>query len=67
MQDRLTAIRLVLQKYAFVPGLKAVMARHTGHRGWTNMRPPLVQLKAEAQQALFQALDAFSLKLAKAA
>jgi 4-hydroxy-tetrahydrodipicolinate synthase len=46
-QERLTALRLMLQAYPAVPSLKAIMADHTGNEGWRRVRPPMAPLDAQ--------------------
>ena len=50
-----------------IPGLKALVARHTGESEWENIRPPHVKLTAEQKAKLFAAFDACGVELAKAA
>jgi hypothetical protein len=52
---------------ALIPGLKALIARHTGEPSWTNVRPPFLKLSADAAGRLFAAFDACGVSLAKAA
>ena len=66
-QERLTDSRVAIQEYPLVPALKAIMARHTGDSGWLALRPPLTALSAEANKALFEAVDRLELDLAEAA
>jgi len=66
-QVTLSAIRKAVVSAPLIPGLKALVARHTGDAAWQNMRPPHMALSAEAQQKLFAAFDACGLTLAKAA
>ena len=42
LQSRLTALRLALQQYPFIPGLKGMLADFSGDVSWNNMRPPHV-------------------------
>jgi 4-hydroxy-tetrahydrodipicolinate synthase len=65
-QATLSAIRKAVTSQALIPGLKALVARHTGEAAWNNMRPPHLKLSAEAQAKLFAAFDACGLKLAAA-
>jgi 4-hydroxy-tetrahydrodipicolinate synthase len=66
-QARLAAIRAVVQSAPLIPGLKALLARHTGDAAWNTMRPPHLKLSAEAAARLFAAFDACGLTLAAAA
>jgi 4-hydroxy-tetrahydrodipicolinate synthase len=66
-QVTLSAIRKAVTSAPLIPGLKALVARHTGAVQWANIRPPHMKLgEAEATQ-LFAAFDACGLTLAKAA
>ena len=66
-QATLAAIRSAVTSAALIPGLKALVARHTGDEGWNTMRPPHMPLSAEAKAALFATFDACGVTLAKAA
>ncbi len=66
-QVTLGAIRKAVTSAALIPGLKALVARHTGDAGWNVMRPPHMPLSAEAQARLFATFDACGVPLAKAA
>ena len=66
-QARLSAIRAVTQSAPLIPGLKALVARHTGDPAWNNIRPPHLKLSAEAASRVFAAFDACGLSLAAAA
>jgi 4-hydroxy-tetrahydrodipicolinate synthase len=66
-QVTLTAIRKAIVSAPLIPGLKALVARHTGQPAWTNMRPPHLRLAPDAAAKLFAAFDACGLSLAAAA
>jgi len=66
-QTRLSALRKVIAGAPLIPGLKALVARHTGERAWNNMRPPQIKLSEDKAERLFAAFDACGLPLAKAA
>ena len=66
-QVTLSAIRKAVTSAPLIPGLKALVARHTGDAAWNTMRPPHLRLSAEAAAKLFAAFDACGLKLAAAA
>jgi len=66
-QITLSAIRKAVTSAALIPGLKALVARHTGDAAWNNIRPPHLRLSADAAAKLFAAFDACGLKLAAAA
>ncbi len=66
-QATLSAIRKAVTSVPLIPGLKALMARHTGDPAWTNIRPPFLALPAEAAHKLFAAFDACGAHMAAAA
>ena len=66
-QVTLSSIRKTITSFTPIPGLKALVARHTGDAGWHNLRPPNMRLSAETAAKLFAAFDACGLKLAAAA
>jgi 4-hydroxy-tetrahydrodipicolinate synthase len=66
-QAVLSALRAAVTSAALIPGLKALVARHTGNDAWLNIRPPHVRLSAEAASKLFATFDACGVTLAQAA
>jgi 4-hydroxy-tetrahydrodipicolinate synthase len=66
-QVTLSAMRKAVTSAPLIPGLKALIARHTGDDAWLNIRPPHLRLSAEAAQRLFATFDACGVTLAKAA
>ena len=66
-QLTLTAMRKVITAAPLIPGLKSLVARHTGDMSWTNIRPPHLQLSTAAAEQLFAAFDACGFEMAKAA
>lgn len=66
-QATLTAMRSAVTSAPLIPGLKALVARHTGDADWENIRPPHIKLTAEQKAKLFTTFDAASPGLAKAA
>ncbi len=66
-QTTLTAMRAAVTSAPLIPGLKALVARHTGNPAWTHIRPPHTILGAEAAQKLFATFDACGIQLQKAA
>ncbi len=66
-QETLSAMRSAVTSASLIPGLKALVARHTGEAEWENIRPPHTKLTAEAKAKLFAAFDACGVALAKAA
>ena len=65
-QQVLTALRRAVTSAALIPGLKALMARHTGDDAWHNIRPPHLRLDREAAARLFAAFDACGVTMASA-
>jgi 4-hydroxy-tetrahydrodipicolinate synthase len=57
-QQRLDAVRSVVERAALLPSLKAVLARYRNDPAWETVRPPLVELDTAQVQALDQGLDA---------
>lgn len=66
-QATLAAMRKAVTSAPLIPGLKALIARHTGDDAWLNLRPPHLKLGAEAASRLFATFDACGVTLAKAA
>ena len=66
-QDALTAMRAAITSAPLIPGLKALVARHTGEADWETIRPPHVKLNSEQKVKLFNIFDACGVELAKAA
>lgn len=58
VQEKLAAVRKVISGYPLPPALKAMVARHTGNKGWLNIRPPFVPLGDADRNAMFAAFDA---------
>ena len=52
MQDKMNDLRLAMQEFPMIPGLKAAVAHYSGDREWVRVRPPLVELSAEQESAL---------------
>jgi 4-hydroxy-tetrahydrodipicolinate synthase len=57
-QQRLDAVRSVVERATLLPSLKAVLARYRNDPAWATVRPPLVELAAAHVQTLYQGLDA---------
>ncbi len=62
-QVTLAAIRKAVTSAPLIPGLKSLIARHTGDATWTRIRPPHMRLAQPAEAALFAAFDACGVKL----
>lgn len=60
LQRTLTEIRLTLQRYPFVAGLKALLAHLSGVSAWGSILPPLVPLPPAQAQDLLTRLRGFS-------
>jgi 4-hydroxy-tetrahydrodipicolinate synthase len=56
-QARLDEIRGTFQKFPMIPALKAAIAHYGADPAWATVRPPLVNLAAEASAALTAELD----------
>ena len=57
LQARLDTVRGVFQKYPMIPAMKSAIAHWSGHAGWANVRPPLVEVSAEQSKALIAELE----------
>jgi 4-hydroxy-tetrahydrodipicolinate synthase len=57
LQDEVTRQRLLLDGFAMVPGMKAMLARRFNAPAWRNVRPPFVRLAAAQEAALFGKAD----------
>ena len=66
-QRTLSAMRAAVTSAPLIPGLKALLARHTGNDAWQNIRPPHTKVTAEVAAKLFATFDACGVQLAKAA
>ena len=58
LQARATELRLTLQNYPATAALKAIMAVHSGHQDWLNLRPPLTLLTSAQEQTMVAQLQA---------
>lgn len=66
-QAALTAMRSAVTSAPLIPGLKALVARHTGEDEWETIRPPHTKLTPEQKAKLFATFDSCGVQLAKAA
>jgi len=57
-QQRLDAVRTIMQGYVMIPALKAAIARWSGDAAWSTVRPPLVALAPEQSADLVRKLEA---------
>lgn len=57
-QDALNATRNIFQTYVMIPALKAAISHYGKDAEWNRLRPPLVELTADEQNKLVDALDA---------
>ena len=60
IQTKLTDIRLLLQKYPFIPMLKGLMQRYTGNEDWQTMRPPHMSMSQNEIDELLSILTSKS-------
>jgi 4-hydroxy-tetrahydrodipicolinate synthase len=61
LQVALEAFRAVMEGVPLIAALKAVVARRSGDGQWRRVRPPLVELGAEAEEQLVERLKALGL------
>jgi 4-hydroxy-tetrahydrodipicolinate synthase len=66
-QKALDATRAAFAQFPMIPAMKAAIAWKTGRQVWVHVRPPLVDLAAEQQQALHAALDKVGFTMPNAA
>jgi 4-hydroxy-tetrahydrodipicolinate synthase len=57
-QKALDTTRAAFAQFPMIPAMKAAIAWKTGRKDWAVVRPPLVDLDTQQQQALHAALDA---------
>jgi 4-hydroxy-tetrahydrodipicolinate synthase len=65
-QAKLDATRAAFAKFPMIPAMKSAIAARSGRAEWATVRPPLVDLNAEQQQALQAELDKVGFDLPKA-
>jgi 4-hydroxy-tetrahydrodipicolinate synthase len=65
LQEKITTLRLILQRNAMVPTLKAALANELEDDGWLRVRPPLTMLGAAAKDDLISALNGFGFSIEK--
>ncbi|MCW8836471.1 MAG: dihydrodipicolinate synthase family protein [Rhodospirillales bacterium] len=61
--EQLSLVRKVIADRPLIPGLKEVMARHTGNAQWRNMRPPMLPMANNEAIALMKDLEATGWRL----
>ena len=67
LQEEITSMRMTIQARPMIPMLKSIVAHFGNDPGWTNVRPPFLQLEAEQAQAGIEELTeqyGFELKAA---
>lgn len=62
-QAILTSIRKAVTSAPLIPGLKALIARHSDDENWQRMRPPHMALSLDEQTDLFNVFDAIGFEL----
>jgi 4-hydroxy-tetrahydrodipicolinate synthase len=62
-QAALDVARAAFQKFPMIPAMKAAVAHYGRMPGWKTVRPPLVELDAQQQQALVASLDAIGFQM----
>lgn len=65
--EQLSLLKNTVSKYPYAPGLKALIARHTGDDGWLNIRPPFVALTDAEKNDLYGKFDALDSPMPAAA
>ena len=53
----------MVTEYAPIPALKATVAHHSGDAAWRTVRPPLVELDAEAAGGVVAKLDVLGFQM----
>jgi 4-hydroxy-tetrahydrodipicolinate synthase len=66
-QKQLSAVRIAIQQFPLVEGLKEIMAAFTGRAAWRTLRPPLRPLARDQATALIDALDKLGFAIKQAA
>lgn len=64
-QEKLNAVRAVVQAYPMIPALKAIVARFAGDDSWASTRPPLQPLSVDQRGSLYQRLDAVGFSMSQ--
>lgn len=64
VQEKANRVRAVIQKYPMIPALKALLAHGRRDPELRRVRPPLVELSAEAERSLLDDLDSVGFSLA---
>lgn len=59
-QERITAMRVLANRFPQIPSVKSLLAHRTGHDGWRLLRPPLMPLEESQRRELGEALDAMA-------
>ena len=63
LQERVIALRDVLEGVPMIPAMKAMLARHRDDRGLARVSPPLVALGDQERGAFFSRMDKAGLEL----
>ena len=58
LNERISTVRAILERYPLISSLKALLARDTGHGEWAITRPPITPVPADAMARLFDELAA---------
>ncbi len=62
-QAALDIARAAFQKFPMIPAMKAAVARYGRMTGWKTVRPPLVELDGQQEQALLASLEAIGFQM----
>lgn len=57
-QDAINQWRDLTNTYVQIPTVKAMLAKRRNHKGWVNVRPPLIGLDADQQASLWARMSA---------
>ncbi len=63
LQEKLDAIRDVVEEYPIIPAVKAIVASSSDDADWKTVRPPLIALGDERQDSLMKALGRLSFSM----
>ena len=62
-QAKLDIARAAFQKYSMIPAMKAAIAKYGKKDSWKTVRPPLMGLTAEQENALLDSLEAIDFQM----
>lgn len=62
-QTALDVVRGAFQKFPMIPAMKSAVAHYGRMTGWKTVRPPLVELDGQQEQALLASLEAIGFQM----